>query len=159
MQNRQAYIDFACIMNGEDIKGHDDVDAEHILAHRSQITTDKFLYANPDRQKAMIAHIQEEVMLLSQRVKLQEASMQGLLLDPNMPITPEVPEVSQPSPMAGDPNAMPPAGGTMPQGQPQPQGGIMGDASAGEMLMGQQMPTQATGTQPIDGSMLGGLLG
>ena len=26
-QNRMAYIDFACIMNGEDVKGHDDVDA------------------------------------------------------------------------------------------------------------------------------------
>ena len=92
--------------------------------------------------------------------------MQGLLLDPNQPITPEVPEVQQPSPMAGDPNAMPPqggmppAGGMPPQGgMSQPEGGMMGDASAGEMLMGQQMPTQATGTQPIDGSMLGGLLG
>lgn len=160
MQNRQAYIDFACIMNGEDIKGHDDVDAEHILAHRTQITTDKFLYADPERQKAMIAHIQEEVMLLSQRVKLQEASMQGLLLDPDQPITPEVPEVQQPTPMAGDPNAMPPQGGMPPAGgMPQPEGGMMGDASAGEMLMGQQMPTQATGAQPVDGSMLGGLLG
>jgi len=160
MQNRQAYIDFACIMNGEDVKGHDDVDAEHILAHRTQITTDKFLYAKPERQKAMIAHIQEEVYLLSQRVKLQEASMQGLLLDPNMPITPEVPEVAQPTPMAGDPNAMPQAGGMPPMGQPQPQGGMMGDASAGEMLMGQQMPSQAPAMPGAEGgSALNGLLG
>ena len=86
--------------------------------------------------------------------------MQGLLLDPNQPITPEAPEVQQPTPMAGDPNAMPPQGGMPPAGgMPQPEGGMMGDASAGEMLMGQQMPTQATGAQPVDGSMLGGLLG
>ena len=161
MQNRQAYIDFACIMNGEDVKGHDDVDAEHILTHRTQITTDKFLYAKPERQKAMIAHIQEEVYLLSQRVKLQEASMQGLLLDPNMPITPEVPEVQQPMPMAGDPNAMaaqgPMAAPQAPQAMPQPQGGMMGDMSAGEQLMGQQMPTQPANMG--DASTLGGLLG
>lgn len=161
MQNRQAYIDFACIMNGEDVKGHDDVDAEHILAHRTQITTDKFLYANPERQKAMIAHIQEEVYLLSQRVKLQEASMQGLLMDPNMPITPEVPEVPQPAPMAGDPNAMPPQGPMMPPEaagpMSQPQGGMMGDMSAGEQLMDQQVPTQPQGMG--DASVLSGLLG
>lgn len=94
-QNRMAYIDFACIMNGEDVKGHDDVDAEHILAHRAQITTDKFLYAPQDRQEKMIAHIQEEVQLLSTRVKLQEASMAGLLVDPNLPVTTEVPEVPE----------------------------------------------------------------
>lgn len=154
MQNRQAYIDFACIMNGEDVKGHDDVDAEHILAHRAQITTDRFLYAEPERQKAMVAHIQEEVYLLSQRVKLQEASMQGLLLDPNAPITPEVPEVNQPTPMAGDPNAM--------QGQPmaQPEGGMMGAGSPGEMMMDQQMPEPAPSMPPMEsGSVLGGLVG
>jgi hypothetical protein len=161
MQNRQAYIDFACIMNGEDVKGHDDVDAEHILAHRTQITTDKFLYADPERQKAMVAHIQEEVYLLSQRVKLQEASMQGLLLDPNAPITPEIPEVAQPTPMAGDPNAMPQMAGMMPQGQPQPQGGMMGGGSPGEMLMDQQMaqPAPAMEGMPMNNDTLGGLLG
>lgn len=153
-QNRQAYIDFACIMNGQDVKGHDDVDAEHILAHRTQITTDRFLYADPERQKAMIAHIQEEVYLLSNRVKLQEASMQGLLLDPNMPITPEVPEVAQGAPMGGAP--MPPEMG----GQPpmQPEGGMMGGASAGEQLMDQQMAQPAPGPEMQNGSALGGLL-
>ena len=109
----------------------------------------------------MIAHIQEEVYLLSQRVKLQEASMQGLLMDPNMPVTPEVPEVQQPMPMAGDPNAMQQQGPMMPpqgpEAMPQPQGGMMGDASAGEQLMAQQMPAQPEGMG--DASALGGLLG
>lgn len=115
MQNKQAYIDFACIMNGEDVKPHDEVDAEHILAHRTQITTDRFLYASPERQKAMITHIQAEVNLLSQRVKLQEASMQGLLVDPNMPVTPEVPEPMPQEPQQPD---MQGAEQAMPQGMP-----------------------------------------
>ena len=149
MQNRQAYIDFACIMNGEDIKGHDDVDAEHILAHRTQITTDKFLYADRERQEAMINHIQEEVFLLSQRVKLQEASMQGLLLDPNMPVTPEIPE-----PAPQQPGMMPPQGPEGMPPMPQPDGGMMGPEAPGEMLMDQQMPAQP----PQDMSTLGGLL-
>jgi hypothetical protein len=87
--------------------------------------------------------------------------MQGLLLDPNMPVTPEIPEVQQAMPMAGDPNAMqqpgpmaaPQAAGPMPQ----PQGGMMGDMSAGEQLMDQQMPAQPQGMG--DASTLGGLLG
>lgn len=147
MQNRQAYIDFACIMNGEDVKGHDDVDAEHILAHRQQITTDRFLYADQERQKAMVNHIQEEVFLLSQRVKLQEASMQGLLLDPNMPVTPEVPE-PMPQEMMMQQQGMAGAG--------QPAGGMMGAQSQGEMLMDQQMAQPAP--QPEGGSALNGLL-
>jgi hypothetical protein len=83
--------------------------------------------------------------------------MQGLLMDPNMPVTPEVPEVQQPMPMAGDPNAMPPQGPEAMPPMPQPQGGMMGDASAGEQLMAQQMPTQPEGMG--DASALGGLLG
>lgn len=162
-QNRMAYIDFACIMNGEDIKGHDDVDAEHILAHRAQIMTDKFLYAKQDRQRAMINHIQEEVQLLSQRVKLQEASMQGLLLDPNMPVTPEIPEpMPQPMQMPG-PQGPQQAPGAMPQ----PQGGMMGPGSQGQALMAQQMPQQAPaagpmpqlGAEPAGNPTLSGLLG
>lgn len=147
MQNRQAYIDFACIMNGEDVKGHDDVDAEHILAHRQQITTDRFLYADQERQKAMVNHIQEEVFLLSQRVKLQEASMQGLLLDPNTPVTPEVPE-PMPQEMMMQQQGM--------AGAEQPAGGMMGAQSQGEMLMDQQMAQPAP--QPEGGSALNGLL-
>lgn len=157
-QNRTAYIDFACIMNGEMIEPHDDIDAEHILAHRTQITSDRFLYAKPERQKAMINHIQGEVFKLQQRVRLQEASMQGLLLDPNAPITPDVPELPAQTPMA-------------PQGMPmaQPAGGLMGGQSMGDQLMQQQMPSQgmsmpqgmvesANVVQPVD-NMAGGMMG
>lgn len=129
-QNRQAYIDFACIMNGEDVKGHEDVDAEHITAHRTQITTDKFMFAPRERQQKMLAHIQEEVYLLSNRVKLQEAAMQGLLLDPNTPVTPEIPQPAQQPQMPPMGAQMPPMSadqmmqqGGLPQGQPDQMGG------------------------------------
>ncbi len=134
-QNRMAYIDFACIMNGEDVKGHDDVDAEHILAHRAQITTDKFLYAPRDRQEKMLAHITEEVQLLSNRTKLQEASMAGLLVDPNMPVTPEIPELPPQPPMGA---GMPPMGGQPPM-------------PTGDALMAQGgMPQPPMGGAPVD---------
>ena len=70
----------------------------------------------------------------------------------------------QPTPMAGDPNAMPPEAGGMPpmgaEGQPMPQpaGGMMGAGSPGEMLMGQQMATPSPAPSS-EGSALNGLLG
>lgn len=150
-QNRMAYIDFACIMNGEDVKGHDDVDAEHILAHRAQITTDKFLYAPQDRQEKMLAHIQEEVQLLSTRVKLQEASMAGLLVDPNLPVAPEVPEV----PEVPQPAQMPMSAEAMGMGASMPPQG----AGAGMVSPDNAVP-QLEQTAGIDqmGGVLGGIL-
>ena len=153
-QNRMAYIDFACIMNGEDVKGHDDVDAEHILAHRAQITTDKFLYAPRERQEKMLAHIQQEVQLLSTRVKLQEASMQGLLVDPNMPITPEIPEVPQQP-------QMPPMVGQqpMPTGdQLMAQGGLPMQGMGGGMPMDVQNAVPPVEQMAQPGGDLGALM-
>ena len=156
MQDRMAYIDFACIMNGEDVKGHDDVDANHILAHRAQITTDRFLYADQKKQQAMLQHIQEEVNLLSQRTKLQEASMQGLLVEPNVPITPEVP---QPQPQQPAPAPMPMGGQELMQQGPGQQ------MMAPVPEMGGQMPTMGSAIPEIDQqqmaqqSALNGLMG
>lgn len=165
-QNRMAYIDFACIMNGEMVKGHDDVDAEHILAHRTQITTDRFLYADHKRQQNMINHIQQEVQLLSMRVKLQEASMRGLLVDPNTPVTPEVPEMppQQPQGMPMSPDMG--MGGQ--GGQPAPDAsGMPVDPMAQQIMptaQGMPMPQPAM-SQPVPtveqggAGVLGGLLG
>ena len=152
-QNRMAYLDFACIMNGEDVKGHDDVDAEHILAHRAQITTDKFLYAPRQRQEKMLAHIQEEGQLLSARVKLQEASMQGLLVDPNMPITPEIPEAPQ------QPQMPPMAGGMPPMGdQLMSQGGLPMPEMGGGMPMDVQNAIPPVEQMAQPGGDLGALM-
>jgi len=135
------------------------VDAEHILAHRAQITTDKFLYAPRQRQEKMLAHIQEEVQLLSTRVKLQEASMAGLLVDPNMPVTPDVPEVPQQPQM---PVGMPPMGGQppMPTGeQLMAQGGMPAPQQmGGDMAMGIQNAVPPVEQMAQPGGELGSLL-
>ena len=121
VQDEEAYIDFAVIMNGFDAKPRDDVTPEHILAHNKQLQTDKFLMANPKLQQKLLAHIDQEVLSLSQREQLQAASDQGLLIDPSTPTSPEIPH-PQPE-MPADPSQIPP-----------------------ELLQGQQPPVEG---QPI----------
>lgn len=143
VQDKDAYIDFAVIMNGKDAEPRQDIQPAHILAHREQLMTDRFLYAKPELQQALIKHIEAEVLMLSQRAKLEEADQAGLLLDPNAPITPEPPELPPPPPpMPGGmpPGGMPPMptmpGGGAPGGQPPmpPQGGMpVMDAGGGQM--------------------------
>lgn len=106
VQDEEAYIDFAVIMNGFDAKPRDDVTPEHILAHNKQLQTDKFLMASPKLQQKLLAHIDQEVLSLSQREQLQAASDQGLLVDPSIPTSPDIP---QPQPeMPADPSQIPP---------------------------------------------------
>lgn len=146
VQDRLAMIDFSCIMNGETIKGHDDVTPEHLLAHRKQLMTDKFLYAKPELQSELMNHIQQETFLLSQRAKLEMANEQGMLVDPNSPVT-----VEPPQPMPEQPQ--------MPMQQQIP-GGMMGNAAPGEQLMDQQMPQQAMQGNPMsDTNALSQMLG
>ena len=52
VQDEEAYIDFAVIMNGFDAKPRDDVTPQHIPAHNKQLQTDKFLMANPSCSKS-----------------------------------------------------------------------------------------------------------
>lgn len=122
MADRTAYIDFVQIMNGNDwdsVKPRQDADSKHILAHRKQMISDRFLQSDPERQQALIDHVQQEVNMFSMRTSLDQASQAGLLTDPTQPITPEPP---MPDPMTGmmpqDPMGM--MGG---QGMPD-QGGI-----------------------------------
>lgn len=110
--DRDAYIDFSIIMNGQEADPRTDIQPAHIEAHRKQLLTDRFLYAKPELQQKVIEHIQSEVMMLSQRAQIEEASDQGLLVDPNTPVTPEPPQLPPP-PMPGE---MPP--GAMPPGMP-----------------------------------------
>ncbi len=119
VNDRDAYIDFAVIMNGQPAEPRQDIQPAHILAHRKQLMTDRFLYAKPDVQKKFIEHIEAEVQMLSQRAKLEEADQAGILVDPNTPVTPEppVPPAPQPGMMPG---GMPPMPGQPPM---PPQGG------------------------------------
>ena len=146
--DRDAYIDFSLIMNGQKAEPRDDITPEHIHAHRKQLMTDKFLYAKPEIQKALLEHIENEVIGISQRAKLEAASEQGLLVDPSIPVSPEPPELPpQPPMMPGQSPMMPPQ-----DGQPIPQ---MGDMA---------QPPMPGGVPPIpegapDASVLSGLMG
>lgn len=109
VEDRDAYIDFSVIMNGQEATVRDDITPAHILAHRKQLMSDKFLYAKPEIQQKMIKHIEQEVIGLTQRAKLEEANAQGMLTDPNLPITPQPPEVPPPMPQGAP--GMPPMPG------------------------------------------------
>lgn len=138
INDRDAYIDFAVIMNEQEAEPRQDIQPAHILAHRKQLMTDRFLYAKPAVQQAFIKHIEAEVLMLSQRAKLEAADQAGVLIDPNTPITPEPPMPPPPAPMPG---GMPPMPGQppmppMPGGEPPmpPQGGApVMDAGGGQM--------------------------
>ena len=151
VQDRDAYIDFAVIMNGQEATPRQDIQPAHILAHREQLLTDRFLYAKPELQQAFMAHIQAEVDMLSQRAQLEAADQAGLLIDPNVPITVEPPQVPPPAPMMpGMPN--------LPGGQPPmpPQGGALQPPMPGG---GGGAPIMDAGAPPagVLGSLLPGM--
>lgn len=116
VQNRDAYVDFTIIMNGQEAEPRKDIEPSYILAMRELLLTDRFLYADQEIQKKLISYIEDAVIGLSQRAKLEEANANGMLLDPNVPVTPEPPMAPPPMPpMPGMPGGMP--------GMQPPQGG------------------------------------
>ncbi len=127
VNDREAYIDFAVIMNGQEAEPRKDIQPSYILAMRKLMMTDQFLYSPPERQRALMSYVEDAVIGLAQRAKLEAADEAGILVDPNTPITPEPPELPPPPmPMPGMPMPgggqppMPPQGGAPmpPQGAP-----------------------------------------
>lgn len=150
IDDKEAYIDFAIIMNGQEPKPRDNVQPGYIRAIRELLMTDQFLYAKPDRQQALIDYIENVVIGIRNRAKLEADDQQGLLLDPNIPITPEPPEVPPPMPQPPmmPPQGMPPNSGPVP---PVPDAGAM--SPQGEAPI-PQMPDGAP-----DVGILNGLMG
>ena len=148
IMDKEAYIDFALILNGQEAEPRTDIKPEHILAHREQLITDRFLFADPDKQQALLKHIEMEVFMISQRAKLEEANAQGILTDPNTPVTPEPPELPPQPPM--------PMGGGM--GMPPMPPEMMGGGGQPPMPP-QGMPMGAGGGVPPVGDMGGVLSG
>lgn len=113
-----AYVDFIEIMNGKDVKPREDASKEHVLTHRKQMLTDKFLKAGSKLRNAFLKHLEAELASLELRTSLDQMAEQGAeMLNPNMPIQP--PALPQQPPM------MPPQmGGSMPPGAPVPGGGM-----------------------------------
>lgn len=118
LQDQAAFVDYIEIMDGKLAKPRDDADTEHILTHRKQMISDKFLKAKPEQQMALIAHVQAEVSSLERRTQLDLASQSavgGMGLDVNAPLPSLMPQ-----PQAG-PQGMPPPGMQgPPQGAPPP---------------------------------------
>jgi hypothetical protein len=120
--DRTAYIDYISIMNGKEAKPRDDASNEHILSHRKQMLTDRFLNAKVDIQRKMVDHVQAEVNALAQRTQLDEQSKAVEAMANPQPPQPEIdPATGQPVPPPD--GSVPPPTGQAPQGQPPaPQG-------------------------------------
>lgn len=130
----QAYVDFVELLAGKTVKPHDDATTEHILTHRKQMLTDKFLKAGKKIQSNFLDHLEEELQSLELRTSLDEMSQEGgtEALNPQNPIQPPMP------PMAA---GTPPMGGQPPGMQPPPPGGMMPPPGA--------LPPQGGGTPGI----------
>lgn len=153
VQNRDAYVDFTIIMNGQDAEPRKDIQPSYILAMRELLLTDTFLYAKPELQQKLIQYIEDAVIGLAQRAKLEEADKAGLLLDPNMPVTPEPPQLPPtPMPMPGMPGGMPPMGA--PGQPPMP---LMPDAGAPMNPMAGAAPAPNPAPAPVLSNLLPGM--
>lgn len=123
MAESQAYVDFIEILAGKDVPPHDDATTEHILTHRKQMLTDKFLKAGRRIQNLFLKHLEKELQSLELRTDLDQMSQQGgpEALDPSVPIQPPMQQPMQPS-MGGAPMMPPqqPMAPQAPMGAPAP---------------------------------------
>ena len=157
VNDRDAYIDFSIFMNGEEAEPRKNIQPSYIEAATKLMSTDEFLYADPKKRQKWIEYISNMVINLAQRAKVEEASQQGVLVDPNIPMEAKMPDqldmlLQQMPPQQPMPQQMPPEA-LAAQGQP---------VDAGQMQnmpeMGQDMPVQDV-QQPQDVGVLNGLLG
>ena len=153
INDRDAYIDFSVFMNGEEAEPRKNIKPSYIEAATKLMSTDEFLYADPKKRQKWIEFIGNMVINLAQRAKVEEASQQGVLVDPNIPMEAKMPDQLDMLLQQEQPPQMPP--GMMPEE-------AMPPVDAGQMPpmpeMGQGMPVQDV-QQPQDASVLTGLLG
>lgn len=137
----EAYVAFADIMAGQDVKVKENPNTDYILSLRKLMINDDFLKAKPKLQKKFIDYVTKCVESLEVRTSLEhmadEAPAAQALL-PSVPIEPLPPY--QPPMMGGmgQPMGMPPQG--MPMGAPAPM--ISGGIPPG-------MPPQGMGQPPM----------
>lgn len=108
VQDRDAYVDFTVIMTGDKAVQRKNIEPKYIQSMRELLATDQFLYAPKDRQQALLSFIEQAVIGLYNRTKLDAAAENGQLIDPSTPITPEPPELDQPPQPLGASQMMPP---------------------------------------------------
>lgn len=137
----QATVEFIEIMeSNHDVPPTEDADREHILTHRKQMLSEKFLKADKAKQKKLLKHIDDELISLENRTALDQMSQESPeLLNPMVPIQPA--NFAPPMPPGMPPQVAP---GMPPQGSPQapPQMGPMGmNPSSGVGLQSPESPT------------------
>lgn len=141
----EAFVQFVEIMGGKKAKVTEDATKEHILSHRKQMLSDKFIKGKPSDQKAFIEHIEKELQSLELRTSLDLMSNQNPeLLEPTNPITP-LDQLQQMQPQQPPMPGQPPAG---PPGQPPmqpPMGPQMGTPPAPPTPLGNTNPEAGVG--------------
>lgn len=143
--DQEAYVDFIELMDGKKVKPHDDATVEHVLSHRKQMITDKFLKAKRAYQTQMLDHVEAELHSLELRQALDQMSQPPQGLD--VQNQPQLPQPMPPAPMGMPgmmPGAVPPAGA--PMGAPAPPGMPMGAPMQPPMGQPGLMPPQASPT-------------
>jgi len=73
--DRDAWVDYKIIMGGGESEPREDVSPEHIKTHQHQMISDEFMHANPDRQQALLAHIQAENDMIARRAELEQMAL------------------------------------------------------------------------------------
>jgi hypothetical protein len=85
--DRDAWIDYKIIMGGQETDPRSDVTPEHIKTHQQQLMGDEFMEASPDRQQALLAHIQAENDALARRAELEQMAAPPPPAPPAPPVT------------------------------------------------------------------------
>lgn len=84
-----AYVEFIELLGGKDVKPSEEANRDHILTHRKQMLTDKFLTAPAKIQKKIIDLIDKELQSLELRTSLDLMSSENPeMLNPANPIPP-----------------------------------------------------------------------
>lgn len=107
MEDQEAYVEYIEILDGNyrSVKPKEDASVEHILSHRKQMITEKFLTADRDRQKKMVEIVEKEADSLEARQQLDQLSQGGA--QALNPVNPPMPQpMNAPVGMAGSPMAM-----------------------------------------------------
>jgi hypothetical protein len=124
-QDGQAYMEFVEILNGvKDVNPFEEATQEHILTHRKQMLTDKFMKADKKQQMALLNLIEAELKMFEMKQQIDMMSMPPQAAPAGMPgAAPPTPPAGAPPGMpAGAPPGVPPMPPPMPGGTPMASG-------------------------------------
>ncbi len=114
VEDNDAYVEFIEIINGKEVEPKQDASMSHLLTHRKQMLTEKFLKADKKYQKQFMENFEKELDIAELIQQLDQETQSGGLssLDLN-------PQNQQPPQPINAPNGLPGMPGVM-----QPQSGL-----------------------------------